>query len=65
MSNDFASALIARLEGELEDLFPTWLISYSAAGGWTAELPGWGSLHGKTAAELRERLRKYSGEARG
>lgn len=54
------SALVARLENEIEAEFPGWLISRESSGRWTAVRPDWGLLYGDSAPELRARLRRYA-----
>ena len=60
---DFVNALVTRMENELEEDFPGWLIHRETSGQWTATRPGWGSLFARTAPELRERLTKHAGQA--
>ncbi|TDE26442.1 hypothetical protein [Actinomadura sp. 6K520] len=54
------SALIRRLEGDLETDFPCWLISREHSGRWVAVRPAWGALYGQSAVELRERLGRFT-----
>jgi hypothetical protein len=52
--------LVSRLETELEEEFPGWLIAREESGRWSARLPEWGVLYGQDIAELRGRLRAYA-----
>lgn len=54
------SALIRRIEGELEADFPGWLVSRDDSGRWVAVRPAWGALYGQSAVELRERLGRFT-----
>lgn len=65
MSDGFVNSLVTRLESELEEEFPGWLITRESSGRWTATRTDWGSLYGKTAADLRARMRRHIGEAAG
>jgi hypothetical protein len=56
------SALIKRLENDLAADFPGWLISREESGRWAATRHGWGVLYGQSAAELRNRLGRYSSQ---
>ena len=54
--------LIKWLKNELERDFPGWLITRDASGRWTASKPDWGTLHGESAPELRDRLTQHTHE---
>lgn len=54
--------LVKRLENELESDFPGWLITREASGQWTASKPDWGTVHGQSAPELRDRLTQHAHE---
>ncbi|MFV2177955.1 hypothetical protein ACFHW2_40055 [Actinomadura sp. LOL_016] len=56
------SGLVGRMERDLEEEFPGWLIARESTGRWAATRPDWGALFAQTGPELRERLRRYSGE---
>ncbi|GAA3214702.1 hypothetical protein [Actinocorallia longicatena] len=62
MSENYANTIGQRLEQELEEEFPGWLIAQEASGRRTATRTGWGSLYGQTAGELRRRLRTHGRE---
>jgi hypothetical protein len=64
-SGDGLAALSGRVLRELCEEFPTWRITRDESGRWCADLPGWGRLYGRTATELRERLRRYGGRDLG
>jgi hypothetical protein len=51
--------LSSRLENELGEDFPGWLISREPGGRWVATRPEWGSLYERTASDLRERMRRH------
>lgn len=61
-----SSALVKRLQDGLSVDFPGWLISRECSGRWVATRPGWGSLYGQSAGELRNRLDWFTsqGDAR-
>ncbi|URM98403.1 hypothetical protein LUW76_30915 [Actinomadura madurae] len=54
------SALIKRLQDELEADFPGWLIGREPSGRWVATRSEWGALYGQSAAELRARLVRFT-----
>lgn len=55
------SALIRRLQDGLEADFPGWQVARESSGRWVATRSGWGCLYGQSAAELRNRLVRFTG----
>jgi hypothetical protein len=61
LTGEGTSALIKRLHDGLQADFPGWLITRECSGQWVAKRQGWGALYGQSAAELRNRLDRFTG----
>ena len=61
--NSLTAQIIAALMN-LRTEFDGWWIHHAESGRWTASKRDWGTLHGQSAPELRDRLTQHAREVR-